>query len=285
MQEERRSLHQSPLSVEVVKQCALLPWLLLLQACFVSRSCHSFGNSSSQWSNPSSSFSVSSQDKQDGHLGKAAKVMELWFAQEIFKTDIHQKNACLSEWHDENEQDDGPDTVLVVVNDESDDDDIFPIRIRMNKDRMSWPRWMMQHKHRLYSCHEQKEVDDNSDESLLVQLKPNRIMGIVVNLDDSNDGQEQAMAAMGSVDWILVTTTTTTTSNKDESTSSSSSSSSSWQMIPAENLIGAAVSSGTKIAFVVKQASDVGGLARALELGVDALCVIRNGKDNIDAQL
>jgi 3-dehydroquinate synthase II len=96
--------------------------------------------------------------------------------------------------------------------------------------------WMVQDGHRLIHS---KEED--------------KTVGIVVELQDAA-GQEEAMAALGSVEWILV-------------------SSGGWKMIPAENLIAAAQSTGTKLAFCVDQASDVGGLARALELGVDALCV------------
>lgn len=91
------------------------------------------------------------------------------------------------------------------------------------------------------------------DDNRLTSREDKSVVGTVVNLENVQ-GQNQAMAALGSVEWILV-------------------SSSSWQMIPAENLIAAAQSSGTKLAFVCKDSSDVGGLARALELGVDALCV------------
>mmetsp|Transcript_36843 Transcript_36843/g.56416 ORF Transcript_36843/g.56416 Transcript_36843/m.56416 type:complete len:289 (+) Transcript_36843:58-924(+) len=44
-------------------------------------------------------------------------------------------------------------------------------------------------------------------------------------------------------------------------------------MIPAENLISQCQNTGTKIAAYVNRVGDVGGLARALELGVDALCI------------
>ena len=76
---------------------------------------------------------------------------------------------------------------------------------------------------------------------------------------NANDGgsrseQDKAMAALGSVEWVLI-------------------SSSTWQMTPAENLIAAAKGTSTKLMFCVSEASDVGGLARELELGVDGLCV------------
>lgn len=89
----------------------------------------------------------------------------------------------------------------------------------------------------------------------------NSCKGVVVQIE--KNGQDQALAALGSVEWILVDCPTLS-SNEDDAA---------WQMIPAENLIAAAANSGTKVAFCVKESSDVGGLARALELGVDALCV------------
>eukprot|EP00966_Prymnesium_polylepis_P010027 231554-Prymnesium_polylepis.1 len=44
-------------------------------------------------------------------------------------------------------------------------------------------------------------------------------------------------------------------------------------MITAENLLGAAEGTPTRIAVAVKKAADVGGLAFALERGCDALVV------------
>jgi 3-dehydroquinate synthase II len=107
-----------------------------------------------------------------------------------------------------------------------------------------------------------------------------QVVGAVVSLDDAS-GQEQAMAALGSVEWVLVTTTSSTTTTTSSSSSTTTRTKSDdddddWQMIPAENLIAAAASSGTKVAFSVDKVSDVGGLARALELGVDALCISAN---------
>ncbi|VEU39792.1 unnamed protein product [Pseudo-nitzschia multistriata] len=92
------------------------------------------------------------------------------------------------------------------------------------------------------------------------------VVGAVVALKDSS-GQEQALAAIGSVEWILV---------EVESQGES------WQMIPAENLVAAARSTGTKLAFAVEKASDVAGLAKALELGVDALCIAAKNKNGAD---
>eukprot|EP00977_Amphora_coffeiformis_P017532 scaffold5772_cov188-Amphora_coffeaeformis.AAC.13 len=92
-----------------------------------------------------------------------------------------------------------------------------------------------------------------------------RLIGIVLDITNVKE-QQQAMAVLGSVEWILVHSST-------DDGAPSSSSSSDWKMIPAENLIAAAESTGTKLAFQVNAAAQVGGLARALERGVDALCV------------
>jgi len=101
----------------------------------------------------------------------------------------------------------------------------------------------------------------------LKDLLDETVAGTIVGLKDSS-GQEEALAAIGSVEWILV---------EVESLEDS------WQMIPAENLIAAAQSTGTKLAFAVKKAADVAGLAKALELGVDALCITtKSGAEDPD---
>lgn len=103
--------------------------------------------------------------------------------------------------------------------------------------------------YRIFHVHE-------TDQSPLVEdTETKRRIGTIINIEDSK-GQEEAMATLGSVEWLVVECH-----------------SDSWQMIPAENLIAAAQASGTKLAFCVDDVSNVGGLARALELGVDALCV------------
>ncbi len=96
-----------------------------------------------------------------------------------------------------------------------------------------------------------------ADGNQLRNPKDNTVVGAIVHLNDSS-GQEQALAVLGSVEWLLVEV---------------DSFESSWQMIPAENIIAAAQSTGTKLAFSVQKAADVPGLAKALELGVDALCI------------
>lgn len=83
------------------------------------------------------------------------------------------------------------------------------------------------------------------------------IIGKVVDVS-TPAGQNEALATIGSVEWILANSTS---SGKD------------WKMIPAENLIVAAKSTGTRLAFVVTEQQEVVGLVRALEFGVDALCV------------
>jgi len=98
----------------------------------------------------------------------------------------------------------------------------------------------------------------------LKNLADNSFVGASVTLKDPS-GQEEALALLGSVEWLLVEI------DSDES---------SWKMIPAENIIAAAQSTGTRIAFSVHNASDVAGLAKALELGVDALCISTKAGDD-----
>lgn len=92
-----------------------------------------------------------------------------------------------------------------------------------------------------------------------------KLIGIMVNLTEEK-GQQTALSAVGSVEWILAYT------EGEEG---------SWRMIPAENLIGAATQSGTKIAFVVERVQDVVGLSRALQVGVDALCVASDASQEL----
>ncbi|KAL1510396.1 hypothetical protein AB1Y20_000043 [Prymnesium parvum] len=69
---------------------------------------------------------------------------------------------------------------------------------------------------------------------------------------DSPEEQNAALALVGSVEWLLVE-------------------GSRAPMITAENLLGAAEATPTRIAVAIHSAADVGGLAFALERGVDAL--------------
>lgn len=102
-----------------------------------------------------------------------------------------------------------------------------------------------------------------ADGNQLTTSDDEEVAGAIVCLKNSS-GQEQALAVLGSVEWLLV---------EVEPYESS------WQMIPAENIIAAAQSTGTKLAFSVKKAADVAGLAKALELGVDALCISTKSGD------
>ena len=73
----------------------------------------------------------------------------------------------------------------------------------------------------------------------------------VVALDDYK-GQEEAISLVGMIPWILVRC-------------------SDWKMIPLENLIAAASSSGSRIAFAISEEVDMQGAAFAIEHGVDAV--------------
>eukprot|EP00521_Asterionellopsis_glacialis_P016002 CAMPEP_0195308080 /NCGR_PEP_ID=MMETSP0707-20130614/38043_1 /TAXON_ID=33640 /ORGANISM="Asterionellopsis glacialis, Strain CCMP134" /LENGTH=421 /DNA_ID=CAMNT_0040372339 /DNA_START=297 /DNA_END=1562 /DNA_ORIENTATION=+ len=115
------------------------------------------------------------------------------------------------------------------------------------------------------------------DNAMLMDDNTHKIVGTVVDIADAA-GQDKALAAVGSVEWILAMLD----EPQDSTTSSSTSSSTSgWQMIPAENLIGAATNAGTKVAVSVKRVEDVVGLSRALELGVDALCVAADASTDL----
>lgn len=80
-----------------------------------------------------------------------------------------------------------------------------------------------------------------------------KLIGKVIDASTA-EGQDEGLAAIGSVEWVLA--------EAQE-----------WKMIPAENLIVAAKNGGTKLAFCVDREEDIIGLSRALELGVDALCI------------
>lgn len=91
----------------------------------------------------------------------------------------------------------------------------------------------------------------------------NEPIGAIVDVSTPS-GQDTALGLIGSVEWIVITC------QEDREDG--------WIMIPAENLISSCQNTGTKIAAVVDRVGDVGGLARALELGIDALCI-----DAVDA--
>ena len=101
-----------------------------------------------------------------------------------------------------------------------------------------------------------EKTAQNDDHDRLV--KDGNLVGIMVNITEEK-GQQTALAAVGSVEWILA--------YAEEGGDAR------WRMIPAENLIGAATQTGTKIAFAVNRVQDVVGLSQALQVGVDALCI------------
>lgn len=79
------------------------------------------------------------------------------------------------------------------------------------------------------------------------------IQGKVFTID-SKQGQADAIAAVGSLSWIIL--------EFDD-----------WSMIPIENLIAAADSTPTRIAAIIRTAQEAQGAGFALEIGVDALVV------------
>ncbi|CAB9526646.1 3-dehydroquinate synthase [Seminavis robusta] len=121
-------------------------------------------------------------------------------------------------------------------------------------------------------------VDKTDDPYSDRLISNNSLVGIMVNIT-TEQGQQKALQAIGSVDWILAYTGTESII-KNESNDSNDHN---WRMIPAENLIGAAAQTSTKIAFCVDRTSDVVGLSQALQLGVDALCL--NSKTAVSTEL
>ena len=91
-----------------------------------------------------------------------------------------------------------------------------------------------------------------------------KVIGAFV-LNKTSADLDQAMALLGSVTWLLVEIA-------DRSC---------WKMIPVENLVAYARLSGTKLAVCVQHEEDVLGLARSLELGVDALCVAMDASEEL----
>ena len=139
-----------------------------------------------------------------------------------------------------------------------------------------------------WQCNNHHDVETQATVGVVVHLNNNHDNDTNNNNQSSATGQEEAFAAIGSVEWIYVVIDEDD-SNDDESNDDSNSDSSrssrrsQWQMIPAENLIAAAQDTGTKIAFRVSQPSNVLGLSNALELGVDALCIQEVEEEENDA--
>ena len=72
-----------------------------------------------------------------------------------------------------------------------------------------------------------------------------------VALDDHR-GQDEALSLIGAVPWILIRC-------------------SDWNMIPLENIVAAALGSGTKVASAIAREIDLNGAAFSLQHGVDAV--------------
>ncbi|MEE3134993.1 MAG: 3-dehydroquinate synthase II [Candidatus Thermoplasmatota archaeon] len=102
-----------------------------------------------------------------------------------------------------------------------------------------------------------KEIDAPIEEIIIkddFKLEQNgKSIGKIVNISNKKE-QEDALSLIGSVSWILI--------KCDD-----------WKMIPCENLIAAAESSGTKLAAIVENKLEIPAIAFALEIGVDALVV------------
>ena len=88
------------------------------------------------------------------------------------------------------------------------------------------------------------------------------LVGAAVSVS-SSDAQQKALALVGSVEWIFIEA-------------------SGQQMITAENIIAAAQGTGTRLAVRCSRASDVNGLAFALQVGVDALVIPAEALDGCD---
>ena len=107
--------------------------------------------------------------------------------------------------------------------------------------------------------------DENDDATPVVTVTPSgrllakdgALVGAISSIDSADD-QQDAMALIGSVGWVLV---------------EPSGAADVQLMITAENLIAAAQDTGTRLAVRVRGAEQVGGLAFALQTGVDALVV------------
>tara|TARA_B100001996_G_scaffold169275_1_gene129063 strand:+ start:602 stop:1537 length:936 start_codon:yes stop_codon:yes gene_type:complete len=102
----------------------------------------------------------------------------------------------------------------------------------------------------------------DSSSSLQINEQADRIWNgsspdvAVVKIDDYK-GQEQAISLVGMIDWILVHC-------------------SDWTMIPLENIVSAAASSGTRIAVAIDKEIELSGAAFALQHGADALLLPPN---------
>ena len=97
----------------------------------------------------------------------------------------------------------------------------------------------------LFACQDGRILDSST-----------KSVGIHVDISDS-EGQNAARAMIGMVQWIIITT-------------------GDWQMIPLENIVASAQSSGTKIVARIDNVQSIRGASFALETGVDALLMPPN---------
>ena len=97
---------------------------------------------------------------------------------------------------------------------------------------------------------EHQNIILNNDQKL---VKNGKEIGLMINISSENE-QNYALSLIGSVNWLLL---------KCDN----------WKMIPCENLIAAAESSGTKLAAIVENELEVPAVAFALEIGIDALVI------------
>lgn len=108
------------------------------------------------------------------------------------------------------------------------------------------------------------------DRSVQQLRRDGRPVGVTVDAS-TTEGLERAIAAVGSTEWILA--------HHDGDDGDDDDGETEWRMIPAENVVGAAQGTGTRVAFRSSRAGDAAGLANALESGVDALCVSARDDD------
>lgn len=99
------------------------------------------------------------------------------------------------------------------------------------------------------SCEEYLNLDRDGK----LTSRDGKVIGAVVEINENVNGQNAALSMVGSVEWIVINCT------------------GSWTMIPVENIIAACDGSGTKLAVIVDQSSQLHGVIFSLELGPHAI--------------
>ena len=112
-------------------------------------------------------------------------------------------------------------------------------------------------------CRYQNESASKID-GIDFHLSQDNSPGPLINVDNQ-EGQSQARALIGSVDWLIIEMAD-------------------WVMIPLENLVAASDGGPTKIAACINSIEQAQGAAHALQIGVDAL-VVKNQKGMVEAAL